>query len=184
MKSLSAIVMSTSSGLPRRWNLGREARGIDESPMSAVFRSKESPPTRQVLAQANGSEKTMPALREMFNRATPLLLCCALLFEFYASASAQKRPNLVVIMADDLGYGELSSYGATDLQSPHIDSLLSRGVQRNSGIYLGNNGVPATNTECVRLGTGDCHRLAHPAGWGGSPYADERPISTWKGELL
>jgi arylsulfatase A-like enzyme len=32
-------------------------------------------------------------------------------------------------MADDLGYGDLSSYGANDLQSPHIDSLLSRGVQ-------------------------------------------------------
>ncbi len=38
-------------------------------------------------------------------------------------------PNIIVIMADDLGYGDLSSYGAKDLQSPHIDQLVRRGVK-------------------------------------------------------
>jgi len=37
-------------------------------------------------------------------------------------------PNIIVIMADDLGYGDLSSYGAKDLQSPHIDQLVQRGL--------------------------------------------------------
>ncbi len=37
-------------------------------------------------------------------------------------------PNIIVIMADDLGYGDLSSYGAKDLQSPHIDQLVKRGL--------------------------------------------------------
>jgi arylsulfatase A-like enzyme len=38
-------------------------------------------------------------------------------------------PNILVIMADDLGYGDLASYGANDLQSPHIDQLVKRGLK-------------------------------------------------------
>ncbi len=34
-----------------------------------------------------------------------------------------KQPNIIVIMADDLGYGDVSAYGATEIQSPHIDRL-------------------------------------------------------------
>jgi arylsulfatase A-like enzyme len=36
---------------------------------------------------------------------------------------------VIVILADDLGYGDLSSYGATDLRSPHIDALVSAGMR-------------------------------------------------------
>ena len=38
-------------------------------------------------------------------------------------------PNVLVIMADDLGYGDLSAYGATDLESPHIDGLIASGMR-------------------------------------------------------
>ncbi len=38
-------------------------------------------------------------------------------------------PNIIVILVDDLGYGDLSSYGATDLQTPHIDSLIASGMR-------------------------------------------------------
>ena len=40
-----------------------------------------------------------------------------------------QRPNIVLILADDLGYGDLSSYGATDLQTPHIDTLVEAGMR-------------------------------------------------------
>lgn len=43
--------------------------------------------------------------------------------------SAENRPNMLVILADDLGYGDLSSYGATDLRTPHIDGLIERGMR-------------------------------------------------------
>ncbi len=47
-----------------------------------------------------------------------------------AGAKAQAdKPNIVVIIVDDLGYGDLSSYGAEDLKTPHIDSLVSAGVR-------------------------------------------------------
>ncbi|MFT5122512.1 MAG: arylsulfatase A-like enzyme [Kiritimatiellia bacterium] len=39
------------------------------------------------------------------------------------------RPNVLFIMVDDLGYGDLSCYGATDLKSPHVDALVSQGMR-------------------------------------------------------
>ncbi|WP_145224040.1 sulfatase family protein [Gimesia algae] len=48
------------------------------------------------------------------------------------TSAQQTRPNVLVILVDDLGYGDLSSYGATDLKSPHIDGLLNRGMKFTS----------------------------------------------------
>lgn len=42
---------------------------------------------------------------------------------------AQERPNVLVILTDDQGYMDLGSYGATDLQTPHIDRLADTGVK-------------------------------------------------------
>jgi arylsulfatase A-like enzyme len=41
---------------------------------------------------------------------------------------AADKPNLVVILADDLGWGDLGCYGAKDLRTPHIDRLAAEGV--------------------------------------------------------
>ena len=41
------------------------------------------------------------------------------------------RPNVLVIMVDDLGYGDLSCYGAKDLKTPHLDRLMSEGLRFN-----------------------------------------------------
>jgi arylsulfatase A-like enzyme len=47
-----------------------------------------------------------------------------------AGRTAQTRkPNIIVILVDDLGYGDLSSYGAKDLKTPNIDSLVSSGIR-------------------------------------------------------
>ncbi|MFD1139527.1 sulfatase-like hydrolase/transferase [Larkinella insperata] len=42
------------------------------------------------------------------------------------------KPNIVFIIADDLGWGDLSCYGATDLKTPHIDSLMRAGLRFTS----------------------------------------------------
>ena len=42
-------------------------------------------------------------------------------------ANAGEKPNIVLINADDLGYGDLSCYGATKLQTPNIDALAKAG---------------------------------------------------------
>ncbi len=50
-----------------------------------------------------------------------------------ASSPNADPPNVIVIMADDLGYGDLSCYGATSLQTPNIDKLASQGIRFTSG---------------------------------------------------
>ncbi|MBD0777534.1 arylsulfatase [Maribacter sp. ANRC-HE7] len=44
-----------------------------------------------------------------------------------------KKPNIVVIYLDDLGYGDISSYGATGLQTPNIDALADEGIKFTNG---------------------------------------------------
>ena len=43
--------------------------------------------------------------------------------------AAADGPNVVFILADDLGYGDLGAYGATDLATPHLDRLAREGVR-------------------------------------------------------
>lgn len=42
---------------------------------------------------------------------------------------ADRRPNFIVIMTDDQGYGDLSCLGATDFATPHLDRLAAEGVR-------------------------------------------------------
>jgi arylsulfatase A-like enzyme len=44
-------------------------------------------------------------------------------------AGAEARPNIVFIMADDLGYGDLSCYGRTDYKTPNVDRLAAQGMR-------------------------------------------------------
>lgn len=49
-----------------------------------------------------------------------------------AQAAGEKKqalPNIVIILADDLGYGDVSCYGATKVKTPHIDRLAKEGMR-------------------------------------------------------
>src|ERR1700732_4157605 len=47
-----------------------------------------------------------------------------------AVASAEpRRPNIVFVLVDDVGYGDLGCTGATDIHTPHIDRLATEGVR-------------------------------------------------------
>src|SRR5215207_1866750 len=48
-------------------------------------------------------------------------------------ALAADRPNIIFIVADDLGYGELGSYGGKDIPTPQIDSIARNGVRFTNG---------------------------------------------------
>lgn len=45
------------------------------------------------------------------------------------TVSGAQRPNVVIILADDLGWGDLSCYGAERISTPHIDRLAEQGVR-------------------------------------------------------
>ncbi|MDP6447067.1 MAG: sulfatase-like hydrolase/transferase, partial [Pirellulaceae bacterium] len=60
------------------------------------------------------------------------LVGCLCLAASLVSQAAEK-PNIVVIMADDLGYGDVSCYGATAVKTPHIDQLAKEGLRFTSG---------------------------------------------------
>lgn len=57
---------------------------------------------------------------------TPLLAAVA-------TAADVTRPNIVVILADDIGYGDLSCYGATKVKTPHLDRLAAEGIRFTDG---------------------------------------------------
>lgn len=45
------------------------------------------------------------------------------------AGSTEERPNVVLIYADDIGYGDLGSYGATRVSTPYLDTLAQQGVR-------------------------------------------------------
>ena len=49
------------------------------------------------------------------------------------SDAAEQRPNVLFIVVDDLGYGELGCYGGRDIPTPHIDALAAGGARFTSG---------------------------------------------------
>lgn len=61
---------------------------------------------------------------------TPRIAACVALLALTASpAAAQTRPNVVLIYADDLGYGDVSAYGAGRLKTPNMDRLAREGLR-------------------------------------------------------
>ena len=49
-----------------------------------------------------------------------------------AWAASQARPNIIFILADDLGYGDLACYGSTEVATPNIDGMAKEGVKLTS----------------------------------------------------
>src|SRR5690242_13469834 len=62
-------------------------------------------------------------------------VCLFVLFSMLASASfapaaePAKKPNIIFILADDLGHGDLGCYGQTKIKTPNIDRLAAEGMQ-------------------------------------------------------
>ncbi|MCW5892038.1 MAG: sulfatase [bacterium] len=75
---------------------------------------------------------------------TTIALCVALATTAAAQTpAAAPRPNLVFILADDLGYGDLASYGARDIATPNLDRLAREGVRFTSFYAVGNTCSPS-----------------------------------------
>ena len=53
-----------------------------------------------------------------------------------SSAGTARKPNIILVMADDLGYGELGSYGQEKIRTPHLDQMAKEGM-RFTQFYTG-----------------------------------------------
>ena len=73
------------------------------------------------------------------------------------SVSAADKPNVIYILADDLGYGDLSCYGQTKLATPNIDRLADDGMKFTAH-YSGNTVCsPSRAVLMTGLHPGHCH---------------------------
>jgi arylsulfatase A-like enzyme len=72
----------------------------------------------------------------MSNPTKAMLIAAAFAVATFRPAAAQDTPNLIWIMADDLGYGELGSYGQTVISTPQLDRMAKEGL-RFTQFYAG-----------------------------------------------
>ncbi len=54
-----------------------------------------------------------------------------------ADAGSLRRPNILIILADDLGYADVGFQGCRDIPTPHIDSLAKNGIRCTNGYVSG-----------------------------------------------
>ena len=67
-----------------------------------------------------------------------LTILCILFLASALHLQAQQQPNIIILFADDLGYGDLSSYGHPTIKTPNIDALADEGIRFTSfvtGVY-------------------------------------------------
>ena len=51
--------------------------------------------------------------------------------------AADRKPNILVLLGDDMGYHDVSFHGSTEMRTPHIDSIAKNGVRCSSGYVSG-----------------------------------------------
>ena len=60
-----------------------------------------------------------------------------------APSAKQNQPNIIVILADDLGYGDVSAQGATEIQTPNLDRLANGGIRFTNGYATSATSTPS-----------------------------------------
>jgi arylsulfatase A-like enzyme len=104
-----------------------------------TFPRQRIPGILEILALGDGLEQLLkdmagvPVSTEKMSRRVFVqslgLAAAASLAPARAQASEKRTPNVVLIYADDLGYGDVSCYGATKVATPNIDRIAQEGVQ-------------------------------------------------------
>lgn len=60
---------------------------------------------------------------------TKILISFFLIFSLFEVVAQKSKPNIIFILADDLGYGDLGCYGSTQISTPNIDGLAKSGTK-------------------------------------------------------
>lgn len=73
----------------------------------------------------------------------PVLLSTSLLAFASCSLTEAQKPNVIVILADDLGYGDVSAQGATTIKTPNFDRLANEGIRFTNGYATSATSTPS-----------------------------------------
>src|SRR6478736_6656674 len=108
-----------------------------------------------------------------FRRKLVVLLCALAILAIVQpplpAAEVSPRPNVILIMLDDLGWADLSCYGSTYHKSPNIDQLAKQGM-RFTQAYAAS---PVCSPTRAALMTGKCPARLHLTDW--LPGRTDRP---------
>lgn len=103
----------------------------------------------------------------------PVLLCLLPFVLAIAHAdAAAAQPNIIVVLIDDMGWGDLSSFGNTDAKTPNIDRLAAEGI-RYSQFYVN---APICSPSRVALMTGQ-----YPHRWRITSFLNNRADNARRG---
>ena len=108
------------------------------------------------------------------------------LFSGHIAAAETKRPNVVIIYADDLGYGDLGCYGSPVIRTPQLDRMAAEGL-RFTDFYSGaevctpSRAALLTGRYALRSGMAGSRRVLFPNSKGGLPPAEVTLAEALKG---
>ena len=103
-----------------------------------------------------------------FLKTVVIVISVIYLFTLTGCHSVERKPNIVFILADDLGYNELGCYGQTKIQTPYIDQLAGEGI-RFTQFYSGSP-VCAPSRSVLMTGQHTGHTFVR----------DNKEIGTWE----
>ena len=104
-----------------------------------------------------------------------LLILTILFLAFYSfgySQAKNKKPNIILIFIDDMGWADLSSFGNTDAQTPNIDRIASEGISFEQ-FYVNS---PICSPSRVAISTG-----TYPQRWNITSYLDHEKNNSARG---
>jgi arylsulfatase A len=116
--------------------------------------------------------KTGPYISRYLKYAQICLVAWLLSF-LLNSLTAETRPNIIVILCDDLGYGDLACYGHPHIKTPNLDQMAADGI-RFTDFY---SAAPVCSPSRVGLMTGRSPNRAGVFDWipeGNRPTPDAR----------
>ncbi len=88
------------------------------------------------------------------------LAFCVIALSAPVHAAASRTPNIIFILADDLGYGDIGAFGQKIIRTPNLDRFAAEGLKFTQH-YSGNN-VCAPSRCVLMTGKHPGHAFSHP----------------------
>src|SRR5262245_41390340 len=149
-----------TTGEDRRRRRGQRAGRLSARKTAAALIPEEKTPRAGHLYYNSADSISTFAGDNMHRLIAIALLAASAFFGWPTQASAQaggaKKPNIIFILADDLGYGDLGCYGQKKIKTPHLDKMAAQGL-RFRQFYAGSTVcAPSRCALMTGLHTGHC----------------------------